>query len=373
MRVILFLLRKEFVQIFRNRMFLPMIFAMPLVQLLVLPLAANYEMKNIVAVVVDHDRSMVSQQLVEKIAASGYFRIHAYPTSFDEAFSLIEGDRGDLILEIPKDFESRLIERGGSSVFIAVNAINGIKASLGGAYLRQILTSFSSELRERQMPVAAFPPLPLIRLKTSVRFNPIMSYRHFMVPGFLVLLVTIISTYMCGLHAVKEKENGSIEQINVSPVKKYQFILGKLIPFWILGVVVFSLGLFVVARWVYGILPVGSLLLLYAYLLLYLVAMLGLGLLVSTYCHTQQQVMFTMFFFMMIFILMSGLFTPIESMPRWAYLIACCSPITYFTEVARMVILKGSDFSHLHIHIGMMSFFALLFNSWAVINYKKTL
>ena len=163
-----------------------------------------------------------------------------------------------------------------------------------------------------------------------------------------------------------------MEQLNVTPVGKYHFILGKLIPFWIVGIIIFSFGLFIIARFVYGIVPIGNVWALFTYLAVYLVAMLGFGLLISTYCDTQQQVMFVMFFFMMIFILMSGLFTPVESMPVWAYAIAKCSPVTYLMDVIRMIILKGSGFADIRNHFMMMIGFSVLFNVWAVVNYKKT-
>ena len=193
-----------------------------------------------------------------------------------------------------------------------------------------------------------------------------------MVSGILVVLITMIGTYMTALNIVKEKEVGTIEQINVTPVKKHHFILGKLIPFWTIGIFVFSLGLLIVARLLYGIVPVGNLLLLYGYLAIYLIVVLGMGLLVSTYSQTQQQAMSLAFFMMMIFILMSGLFTSLESMPYWAQILARLNPVTYFIEVMRMVVMKGSEFKHISTHFMIMGGFALLFNSWAILNYRKT-
>ncbi len=204
-------------------------------------------------------------------------------------------------------------------------------------------------------------------------FNPNLSYKIFMVPGILVILVTMVGAYMCSLNIVKEKEIGTIEQINVSPIKKYHYILGKLIPFWIIGLIVFSVGFFVVARVVYGIVPIGNIGLIYAYLALYLIAVLGFGLLISTYADNQQQAMSIAFFFMMIFILMSGLFTPIESMPQWAKVIAQLNPVTYFIEVMRMVVLKGSTLTNIYKDILVMLGFALVFNTWAILNYRKTI
>lgn len=372
MRTLIFLLKKEFKQIFRNKSLLPMIFVAPIIQLLILPLAADYEVKNINISIVDHDHSTYSQKLVSKITASGYFRLADYGSSFNDAYKQIEDNKSDLILEIPRGFESKLVREDNQELFMAVNAINGIKASLGGAYLNQIILDYNDNIRLQWTPPNKHNQAPVISVTSSNWFNPHMDYHFFMVPGILVVLVTMISTYMCALNIVKEKEVGTIEQINVTPIKKYQFILGKLIPFWFIGMIIFSVGLFVVARFVFDIVPQGNILLLYAFLAVYLVALLGFGLLISTYSETQQQAMSIAFFFIMIFMLMSGLFTSIDSMPSWAYYIAKCSPVTYFIEVVRMIVLKGSGFADIHYHFLITIGFAVFLNGWAILNYKKT-
>lgn len=372
MRTLKFLLQKEFKQIFRNKALLPLIFVMPVIQLLLLPLAADYEVKNIHISIVDHDHSSYSQKLISKITASGYFQLTDYGNSFQRAFDQIEKDKSDLILEIPEGFERNLVRENNEKLFIAVNAINGVKANLGGAYLNQIITDYNSEIRLQWTQPERANPAPMLSVTSTNWFNPFMNYRFFMVPGILVVLVTMVGSYMCALNIVKEKEVGTIEQINVTPIKKYQFVLCKLIPFWVIGMFIFSIGLFVVARVVYGIVPVGNVLLLYGYLSIYLVALLGLGLLISTYSDTQQQAMSIAFFFIMIFMLMGGLFTSIDSMPDWAYFIAKCIPVTYFIEVVRMIILKGSTFADIQYHFLIIIGFAVLLNGWAILNYKKT-
>ncbi len=374
MRTLKFLLRKEFRQIFRNKALLPLIFVVPVVQLLVLPLAADYEIKNINISVVDQDHSTYSRQLISKIIASGYFKLSDEVSSYKKAFDDLAGDRSDLILEIPHGFERNLIREDKQQLFLAINAINGVKANLGGVYLNRIIADYNNDIRMKwiQFPSAVDNPNPVIDVTVSNWFNPSMNYRYFMVPGILALLVTMVGAYMCSLNIVKEKEVGTMEQINVTPVKKYQFILSKLIPFWVIGMVVFTIGLFGVGQLVFGIVPAGNMFLLYGYLAVYLVAVLGLGLLISTYSETQQQAMSVAFFFMMIFILMSGLFTPLDGMPRWAYMISQASPITYFIEVMRMIVLKGSGFADIQYHFLVMFAFALVLNLWAVLNYRKT-
>jgi ABC-2 type transport system permease protein len=371
MRTLKFLLIKEFKQIFRNRSLLPLIFIVPIVQLLILPMAANFEIKNINLSVVDHDHSSYSHKLIGKILSSGYFRLVGYDNSFDDAFTQIESDRSDLILEIPEGFEDGLVRENQQKLFVAINAINGVKAGLGGSYLASIITDYNSDIRlDWSLPlrVSTLRTLEVVAINW---FNRFLNYNLFMVPGILVILVTIMCTLLCAINIVKEKEDGTIEQINVTPIKKHLFILGKLIPFWVIGMFEFSIGLFVVGRLVYGIIPLGSIPVLYSFLGLYLIAMLGFGLLLSTYSSTQQQAMSMTFFFIMIFILMSGLFTAIENMPEWAQVIARCNPVTYFMEVVRMIILKGSTFADIKYHLLIITGFALTFNTWAVLNYRK--
>ncbi|MBN8860793.1 MAG: ABC transporter permease [Sphingobacteriales bacterium] len=371
MRTLKFLLQKEFRQILRNSMIRLAIFVMPVVQLIIIPLAADYEVKNINLAVTDHDHSAYSQQLVSKITASGYFRLTSYNNSFKEAFKAIENDKADLILEIPRGFEKDLIRENEQKLFVAVNAINGTKAGLGGAYLGEIIKDYNNDIRLKLVVPESFNPFPVIDITSSNWFNAEMNYYFFMVPGILAILVTMVGGFMSALNIVKEKEAGTIEQINVTPIKKHHFILGKLIPFWVLGNIIFSIGL-IVARVVYGIVPVGSLPVLYACISMYLLAILGFGLLISTFCETQQQAMLIMFFFMMIFILMGGLYTPIESMPGWAQVIAQFNPAGYLIEVIRMVVLKGSGFRDITPHLVKLGIFAIVLNGWAVFNYKKT-
>lgn len=370
MRTLLFILQKEFRQIFRDPAIVRLIFLMPVIQLIVLPQAADYEMKNINLAVTDHDHSTYSRELVNKITASGYFRLVDYNDSYRQSLTAIEKDRADLVLEIPPRFEQQLVKEDAATLFMSVNAINGTKAGLGGAYLQTILRDYNREVRLKWIQFPRFNPEPTIDITYSNWFNPQMNYKFFMVPGILVLLLTMIGANLTAINIVREKEIGTIEQINVTPIRKHHFILGKLIPFWILGMVVMTLG-FVVARVVYGIIPAGSFLTIYVFAAVYLFAVLGLGLLVSTYAATQQQAMLVSFFIMMIFILMGGLYTSIDSMPEWAKWITRFNPVSYFIDVMRMVVLKGSSLSDIRSQLGIIAIFAVVLNSWAIISYRK--
>jgi ABC-2 type transport system permease protein len=370
MRTLRFLLQKEFRQIFRDPSILRIIFVMPMIQLLILPWAADYEIKDIQLSVVDHDHSSYSRQLISKITASGYFQLQAYDNSFRDALHDIEKDKSDLILEIPASFEKNLVKEDESTLFLAINAINGVKANLGGAYLRSIIQDYNKEVRLKWIQFPRFSPETNIEITSSNWFNPLMNYKYFMVPGILVLLVTMVGSFLASLNIVKEKEIGTIEQINVTPVKKYQFILGKLIPFWVLGLIVLSIGM-LIARFAYGIIPAGSLFTIYAFAGVYLLAVLGLGLLISTFTSNQQQAMLISFFMMMVFILLGGLYTSIDSMPAWARAITKINPVSYFIEVMRMVVLKGSGIADIRNHLLTVFGFAVFLNGWAVISYRK--
>jgi ABC-2 type transport system permease protein len=370
MRTLRFLLQKEFRQIFRDPSILRIIFVMPMIQLLILQWAADYEVKDINLAVVDHDHSTYSRQLVSKITASGYFRLQDYTESYQTGLHQVEKDKADLILEIPTSFEKKLVKEDQAPLFIAVNAINGTKANLGSAYLRSIVQDFNRQVRTEWIQFPRFSPETNIEVTSSNWFNPSMNYRYFMVPGILVILVTMVGSFLAALNIVKEKEIGTIEQINVTPVKKYQFILGKLIPFWALGLLILSIGL-VIARVAYGIVPAGSLITIYIFSAVYLLAVLGLGLLVSTFTSTQQQAMLISFFMMMVFILLGGLYTSIDSMPKWAQAITKVNPVSYFIDVMRMVVLKGSSLGDIKNHLLTVLGFAVFFNGWAVISYRK--
>lgn len=390
MNILKFILKKEFRQIFRDKTILAMMLAVPTVQLIILPLAMDFEVKNVNISVVDHDHSTWSQQLINKIAASGYFRIVSADPSYRQALEKIEKGNADLVLEIPPHFERDLVRQGTQQLGIFIDAINGTKALIGGNYLRQVIGDFNASLPVNTRTTQVIPedmpeddgPVPALRLSAppeagtiditySNWFNPLAEYKYYIVPGILVILLTMVGGFLSALNIVREKELGTIEQINVSPVKKWEFILGKLIPFWLLGMLVFSIGL-LVCLIVYGITPEGSLALLYLFAAVYLIAVLGFGLLISTYCDTQIQAMFIAFFFVMIFILMSGLFTSIESMPGWARAIADGTPVTHFIKVVRMIVLKGSGFADVLPEFLYILLFGAALNSWAILNYRKT-
>jgi len=372
MRTLKFLLKKEFLQIFRDKLILRMIFALPVIQLIILPYAATYEIKNITLSVVDHDHSEYSRKLINNLTASGYFLLVDYSKTYAYALDQVEKDKADLIVEIPEGFERDLIREDETKVLIAANAISGQTAGLAVAYANSIIKDFNNDVRSQWIQQPRLNAIPVIDITSSNWFNVQMDYKYFIVPGILALLVTLVGFLMSSLNIVKEKEVGTIEQLNVSPIKKYQFILSKLIPFWVLGLFVLTIG-FLISFIVYGICPAGSFWVGYLFAGIYLIALLGFGLLTSIYADTQQQAMFISYFFMLIFILLGGLFAPIENMPGWAQYLTYVNPVRYLIEAMRMIVLKGSGFWDLRYHFLIITVFAIVFNGLAIWKYKKTI
>ncbi len=369
MRTLRFILQKEFKQIFRDKSILILILILPFMQLGILPLAMNFDVKNINLVIVDQDHSSVSIKMIHKIGASRYFNIIALESSYQQAFEWIEENKADIILEIPNNFEKDLVNENFTKINLSMDAINGTKSSIGSMNLIAVITDYNKDIQifKNQEPVS----LSTIDIATSLWYNPFSNYYWFIVPGILAFLLTVFAGSISTMNIVKEKEIGTIEQINVTPIKKWQFVLGKLIPFWVIGMIIMTLGLWVSILF-YGIHPLGSIALLYALSGLYMVALLGFGLFVATISNNQLQAMFISFFFVMIFVLMSGLFTPIESMPAWARKISAALPITYFMKAIRMLVLKGSTFADLKEIFLILTAFAIGLNGLAIWNYKKT-
>lgn len=370
--MIKFLIEKEFKQLFRNSFLPKLIFVFPCMIMILMPWAANLEIKNINLNIVDNDHSALSRRLVDKIGASTYFRTTALPATYNEAFVAVEAGSADVILEIPRDFEKNWISGKAPRLLVAVNAVNGTKGSLGGSYLSSIISDYTRELRSESPSQALVgKPLPRVGISTLNLFNPTLNYKLFMIPALMVMLLTMLCGFLPALNVVGEKEAGTIEQINVTPVHKFTFIVAKLIPYWLIGLVVLTIC-FLLAWLLYGILPAGHFFTIYGFALVFLPVVSGFGLVISNYSATLQQAMFVMWFFMLILILMSGLFTPIHSMPQWAQWITRLNPLRYFVEVMRTIYLRGGGFGDLLPQLGALLTFAFIFNLWAVKSYRKS-
>lgn len=367
-----YLLEKEFKQFFRNS-FLPKLAAfMPVIMLLVLPWAADMTTKNVNLVVVDHDASPWSARLVGKASATDYFRLTATSSSYSDAMEYIEQGDADLIMEIPRHFERDLVKTGYAEVLISANTVNATKGSLGSSYLSIIVDDFAAEMtRESGRAAAVGIRTAELDVIPRILYNPSMDYKRFMVPAFMVMILTLICGFLPALNVVMEKEAGTIEQINVTPVSKFNFIIAKLIPYWLMGLLIITLSI-LIARLVYDIYPVGSLWAVYLGFLIYVIALSGFGIVVSNYSSSMQQAMLLMFFFLIIFILLSGIFTPISSMPDWTKYITTVNPLRYFIEIMRSIYFKGSTVADLAIQYLALVVFAVASNIWAILSYRKT-
>ena len=348
-----------------------MIFMLPIVQMLILVFAATYDLKNVDIYVVDKDLSETSRELVAKFEASPFFRIHDASFNLEDAENSLKKEETDFVMVIPQNFEHGLVREDEAKIQLLINAIDGNKASLIYSYTRNILSGFNKGVIAEWKSLPEFNPPKQILVKDSYWFNAELDYKWYMAPGILAILVTIIGMFLSGMNLVREKEIGTIEQLNVTPIKKHQFILGKLVPFLVIALFDLAFGL-TIARVVFDLPIVGSLPLLFGFAALYLVGVLGLGLFISTVTETQQQVMFVTFFFMMIFILMGGVFTPVESMPQWAQYLDRLNPIYYFMRIMRMVLLKGSGFSDLIQEFVSLVLIGLSFLTLAIWRYRKT-
>lgn len=354
-----YLLQKEFIQIRRNPFLPRLIILFPIMIMCVMPWVMNLEVKHIAVDVVDNDRSTHSQQLVQSIAVSKYFSFHGQPSTYREALRDIERSQADIVLVIPHGYSRDLTLGRKPQILIAANAVNGTKGAIGSVYLARLVTA------------SAFP-LASIRSEVSTLFlhNQHFDFKLFMIPALLAIVMMMMTGYLPTLNIVGEKEAGTIEQINVTPVKKSTFILAKLFPYWLIALFIITACL--TLSWlIYGITPAGSVALVYLLSMLLAVFFSSLGLIISNYSDTMQQAVFVMWFLVMILMLLSGLFTPIRSMPTAAYLTTYINPVSYFIEAMRTVFVRGGNFSSIAHQVLALSLIGLFMSGWAVLSYKK--
>jgi ABC-2 type transport system permease protein len=371
MKTIKYLLQKEFRQIFRNKTMLPMIIGVPLMQMLVLVFAATYDLKKIDMVVIDRDLSSASRELIAKFDGIPFYNVTSMVPDEQYGEKMLFKDEADAILVIPNNMERELVLENEAKIQILINAIDGNTAQLIFSYSARIIGDFNQHLIADWKGLPELTPPNEVKIAESYWFNSELDYKWYMAPGILAILVTIIGMFMSGMNLVREKEIGTIEQLNVTPIRKHHFIIGKLVPFWLIALFDLAFGLFI--AWLVFDLPiVGSLWLLFGFAGLYLMGVLGLGLFISTVADTQQQVMFISFFFMMIFILMGGIFTPVESMPEWAQTFNRLNPIYYFMKIMRNILLKGSGFFDLLTEFFSLVVLGIVFLSLAIWKYRKT-
>ena len=355
-----FLIQKEFTQIRRNAFLPRLIVIFPIMIMCVMPWVMNMEVKNIKVTVVDNDCSTLSQQLVHSIEASNYFIFKGQQPTYHDALNEIEQSRADVVMVIPQDYSRGLANGSQPQVLIAANAVNGTKGAMGSAYLTQIVTAHVNP------DVAALQS----RVSTLFLYNKHLNFKLFMIPALFAIVMMLMTGFLPALNIVGEKEAGTIEQINVTPVSKWSFILAKLIPYWIIALFVITVCL-LLAWAVYGITSVGPLALIYLLVLLLALFWSSFGLMISNYSDTMQQAIFVMWFFVVMMLLLSGLFTPTRSMPSWAFATTYVNPMSYFIDAVRTVFIRGGSLSSIWPQVLALFGIGSLMAAWAVLSYRK--
>ena len=365
------MIKKEFKQFFRDPGMPRMVMMFPILIVLVFPFAANMEVKNIKLSVVDSDRSAESSLLIDKCSESGYFKIVDYVSSPAEAQALMDRGKVDAILTIENGFSSYLGESADEDPLplgIKVNTVNGTRGSIGSKYLTACVSAFVASHKSGGINPAGSSSYTI---KERYAYNQYLDYKLFMIPALIVVAITMLCGFLPAMNIVSEKEKGTIEQINVSPVRKTTFIVCKMVPY--IAVAFFMVfTCLLLSRLFFGYRVQGSLLSIIVFTLAHILVMASFGLLVSNFSQNTQQAMFVVWFFSMIFMLMSGIFTPIEYMPRWAEIITYANPLRYFASAMRSIVLKGASLADNWVNLCCLLGIGTLTTFAAVKSYKKT-
>lgn len=345
---VLYLIQKEFKQILRNRI-LPVVFVLlPLALTNGVPRIATQEVRGLRFCAVDNVHTPTTERLIRQIDASAYIDLQAYCATYDEAMEYIDKGLADIIIEFRQ-----------SDVMLYANATNGTKGGMAANYITQILSSNAIQVQQSAL-----------RVSSTYLFNSQLDYKLYMVPALVGMVLILIVAFLPALNIVGEKEKGTIEQINVTPIRKWEFIVSKIVPYIIIGLLMVVEAL-LVARGVFGFWPQGSLLHIFLFAILFCMLVSSFGLIISNYSSTLSQAALTMFFFLVVFLLMSGLLTPIQSMPHWAQQITLFNPLRYFTEAMRGIYIKGATLSDLRLQLLVLTLYSTLTWTWAIVSYRK--
>ncbi len=364
-RTLNILLKKEISLIKRNPIIPRLIIAMPILVMLIIPLVATLDVKNVGIAVVDNDRSELSRRIIADMDASEYLSVTGCYFNYNEAFRQIEEGNADAIVTIPKDYLKDMTNGKRPGLDLKANGVNATKGMLGTQYATMSIANTISRWQAEQGFNLSFPQSATLNL-----YNPTLNFRNYMIPALMVVLLIIICGFLPTLNLVSEKETGTIEAMNVTPVSRLEFVLSKLIPYWVVGILVVTVGILI--GWlVYGLVPEGNLVNIYLAAILFSFVMSGLGVFIANQSKTILQSIFMTFAFIVIFQLMGGLFTPIASMPQWAQYITYAIPPRYFIEIMRAVYLKGASITDLWTQYLSLTGFALALCIIAATTYKK--
>ena len=349
MKTIYHFVIKELLQVKRDKKMLAIIFMAPILQLIFLGYAANMDVDIVHTTIYDQDKTETSRNFIERLVETGYFQIDYNANSYEEITDLLNDGKTLVAIVIPKDFEKKIIRRETTPLQTIFEGSDASKASMALGYIQGVTTRFSQNLiTETKDKLGMKISLSgSLTPEARVWYNPEMKSRIFMVPGILGLVLMISTISLMSMAVVREREIGTMEQLIVTPIKKYQLLLGKLIPFTMIGFVILVIVMILMTQW-FGITVRGNRLFLLFSAFLFILSNLGIGLLISTVSKTQQQAMMaSVFAVMMPMIYLSGFAFPIENMPKFFQYITYAIPLRYFITIIRGVVLKGIGFSSL--------------------------
>jgi len=374
MRKILFIIRKEFLQLRRDPRMLPILFISPIIQLLILGYAANLDVREIPTIVCDLERTMASRDFLSKFFNSGYFVLKRNVSSVRDVDSYLEEGSASLAFIIPRRFGNKMAADKATSFQVIVDGSDSQSAIIGLNYATMIVARYSRNILLEKFERFKFLGLKIPQVNAEVRFwfNPALRTRNFMIPGVLAMVLMVMTMMLTSMGIVKEKELGTMEQLIVTPVKPYELILGKLLPFVFIGLVDVILVLPVATFW-FGVPVKGSVPLLFGLSLVFMMTTLGLGVFISTISRNQLQAMMTAVFFVIPQIILSGFIFPIENMPRIIQYITYIIPLKYFFVIIRGLFLKGVGISVLWDEAVVLFVFGVTILGMSVLRFQKRL
>jgi len=339
LRRVVHLMRKEILELRQDPRLFGVVILAPIIQLNVLGYAATTDVKDVPIAIVDADRSTASRDLIHRFEASSNFKIVAMPGSTSEIDRHLDRGEASMALSIPANFGQAVAAGRSATLQIAADGTDSNSTTVALGYAQTLIGGYSQDLAAAAMPGQALTAL--VTPEIRVWFNPRLESRDFMIPGIIALLLLVVTTNLSAMAIVREKEVGTLEQLSVTPLARWELITGKLLPYAAIGIIDVVLVLVVAIYW-FEVPMRGSIALLFGMCLVYLMSTLGLGLFVSTISRTQQQAMMTtIFFFLMPMIYLSGFIFPIENMPAWIQPVTYLIPLRYFLVIVRGIFLKG--------------------------------
>lgn len=365
---IIAVVKKEIIQMKRDRMTLALIFMMPLVQLLLFGYAIQTEVKHIPSVVFDQSLSAESRELMDAFSASQYFDIIYSASNYQEVNQMIDSGKAQVGFIFPPDFSERLKRNESAAVQVVVDASDNMVANQAIAVVNSIGLLKSQEILTRNLNVSELP----YDIRVRPWYNPDGITAYYMVPAILGIIVTMTMVIITSIAIVRERERGTMEQLMVTPIRPYELMIGKILPYIVLGYLQISVALLVGV--IFFQVPIrGSLLELYVLTLFFITASLGLGILISNIAKNQMQAFQMSFFVMLPSILLSGFMFPREAMPKFIWYISNLIPLTYYLDIIRGIVLKGIGFQYLYGQVISLLIFSILFLTISVIKFKKKL